>query len=1377
MADVASSSGMKKNSHVANYNETKIVTPNLFDVLNMVEKDDVGDTPSDTICSKCDMANVNVENNKDVNMDNEDIEKDVVEDINKTISFLVPKLPKVTSYSMSGGVHVDHDDGGRSIYRIQFDWEYRSKENEVRKLSTSIFVTNFPEKCSTKELWNACKQYGTIVDTFIPDRRSKLGKRFGFVCFIKIYDVERLVNNLCTIWIGSFKLHANIARFQRSHPQKNNSQSMKGTKGEIKAPKEVHKGNGVNGYSQSYARVVNLGSQTFHKNEEVSAIVLDDSCINVTQYDTALMGEVKDFTSLSTLKKILTVEGFESIKIKYMGGFWVMMEFDTETAKEKFKTNVGIPLKVWSKNTFMRITSKWGELLYYDELEEGYLHSKRIRVRTKFTENIFESFKIILKEKVFWIRAKEVSGWVPDFDEDEEEEGDSRSDDEVSKEDAFKENVNLDGTSDIEEVAETIFKKEQTCTNRKENGDDIQKGASSEDRFDIYDLLNKKRRKQKYAHNVSPSDREGGKYSFHGQEDKVDLDAKKTSSSTCLCHFQKCELPRSGGSILQIMEELIKVGQTIGYNMEGCLAQKTKKDWVRELCDKHKDLREKKMLWDYFIFVLNSWNDDVVIMGDFNEVHNHEERYGSMFNIQGADAFNAFISTTSLEDVPLAGCKFTWCHKTASKMSKLDRFLVSEGLMNSCPNISAITLDRYLSDHRPILLRESHFDYGPTPFRLYHYWFELDGFDNFVKQTWKEAQVIDLNAIQGLKDELAILDVLLDRGEGNVDILNKRTNVFKSLQDLDKLDSLEVAQKTKIKWAIEGDENLKYFYEVLNKKKNQLAIRGILVEGCWIEDPTLVKSEFFTHFARRFDIPTQDRLYIEMDFPNILSMDQQMDLKNNITQSEIKKVVWDCGVDKSPGSDGFSFGFYRKYCLHISVQRVVNAGMFKGIQLGSSFQVSHLFYADDAVFIGNWSDTNIDTIIRVLECFHKAYGLRINLSKSKLLGISVSNAQLEQAANKIGCATLEVPFLYLGSKVGCLMSRSQSWNEIVNSISARLSTWKMKTLSIGGRLTLLKSVLGSLPVYHMSLFKVPQKVLHVMEAIRRNFFNGIDHKGKKQAWISWNKVLASKDNGGLGISSFFALNRALLFKWVWRFWSHPKSLWTKVIKEIHGDDGKLDMLVKNHSPSLWLDIISEVQLLKTKGIDLMGFMLKKMGNGEDTLFWDHVWRGERTFKSASRSGVEEDQYIQLVKDMDGVFLIVRKDKWSWSLAGNGDFSVASIRKELDNRLLPLVLIKTRWIRVVPIKINIHAWKVKLDSLPTRLNISKRGIVIDSILCPICNMEVESSGHLFFTCLLARDLFEKTLAWWDINVSEGFINVVVVERMDADLWDNVLNPEE
>ncbi|GKB01367.1 hypothetical protein Tco_0829411 [Tanacetum coccineum] len=97
---------------------------------------------------------------------------------------------------------------------------------------------------------------------------------------------------------------------------------------------------------------------------------------------------------------------------------------------------------------------------------------------------------------------------------------------------------------------------------------------------------------------------------------------------------------------------------------------------------------------------------------------------------------------------------------------------------------------------------------------------------------------------------------------------------------------------------------------------------------------------------------------------------------------------------------------------------------------------------------------------------------------------------------------------------------------------------KVKTLSIGAELTLLKAVLGPVlfsPIYYMSIFKVPKGVLKTMESIRSKFFNGVDSSDRKISWVAWDNVLASKLNGGLGVSSFFALNRALLLKWVWRY--------------------------------------------------------------------------------------------------------------------------------------------------------------------------------------------------------------------------------------------------
>ncbi|GJZ03503.1 RNA-directed DNA polymerase, eukaryota [Tanacetum coccineum] len=97
------------------------------------------------------------------------------------------------------------------------------------------------------------------------------------------------------------------------------------------------------------------------------------------------------------------------------------------------------------------------------------------------------------------------------------------------------------------------------------------------------------------------------------------------------------------------------------------------------------ELSEKRDLWNYLQSFISRWDGETVLMGDFNEVRSERKRFGSVFNQQGATAFNQFISSSSLIDPPLDGYAFTWSHKNASKMSKLDRFLLSEGLFDFVP--------------------------------------------------------------------------------------------------------------------------------------------------------------------------------------------------------------------------------------------------------------------------------------------------------------------------------------------------------------------------------------------------------------------------------------------------------------------------------------------------------------------------------------------------------------------------------------------------------------------------------------------------------------------------------------------------------------------
>ncbi|GJS61833.1 RNA-directed DNA polymerase, eukaryota, reverse transcriptase zinc-binding domain protein [Tanacetum coccineum] len=317
----------------------------------------------------------------------------------------------------------------------------------------------------------------------------------------------------------------------------------------------------------------------------------------------------------------------------------------------------------------------------------------------------------------------------------------------------------------------------------------------------------------------------------------------------------------------------------------------------------------------------------------------------------------------------------------------------------------------------------------------------------------------------------------------------------------------------------------------------------------------------------------------------------------------------------------------------------------------------------------------------------------------------------------------------------------------------------------------------------MSMFKVPKCVSNKMEAFRRNFFNGVEGSGSKVNWVGWKHVLASMEKGGLGVSSFFALNRTLLFKWVWRYISQIPSLWTRFITAIHGSCRAVEGTSSTSRNSLWLDIIKALSSLKTKGIDLLGFAKKKVGNGEKTLFWDDLWIGEDVLKSQfprlfalelqkdisvakkmshsslafffrrmPRGGVEEEQFNNLNSCTSAFILPQIEDRWVWSLSSTGDFSGNSARSFIDDKLLPNFDSPTRWVKVIPIKINIFAWRVWQDKLPTRLNLSLRGIDIPTILCSSCNTSVESTSHLFFSCPVARQVWSKVLRWWELTDS-------------------------
>jgi RNA recognition motif-containing protein len=92
--------------------------------------------------------------------------------------------------------------------------------HNIDQISTSFYFTNFPEDKKSRDLWEVFAKYGHVVDVYIPFKVDKRGKRFGFVKFKDVLDVEDLSRSLEDVWCGSFKLRINQSRFGRNEGSK-----------------------------------------------------------------------------------------------------------------------------------------------------------------------------------------------------------------------------------------------------------------------------------------------------------------------------------------------------------------------------------------------------------------------------------------------------------------------------------------------------------------------------------------------------------------------------------------------------------------------------------------------------------------------------------------------------------------------------------------------------------------------------------------------------------------------------------------------------------------------------------------------------------------------------------------------------------------------------------------------------------------------------------------------------------------------------------------------------------------------------------------------------------------------------------------------------
>lgn len=1022
---------------------------------------------------------------------------------------------------------------------------------------------------------------------------------------------------------------------------------------------------------------------------------------------------------------------------------------------------------------------------------------------------------------------------------------------------------------------------------------------------------------------------------------------------------------------------------------------------------------EKRDLWSEISEVIRNLNHCICIAGDFNSILDPSERKSRSPNphLSGMNDFRSFVSSNGLMDIPLANRRYTWFSPDYSTRTRLDRFLINPLMASEMGNCTQIAIQRSISDHSAIVLRKSAADWGPSPFRAINAWTSHQEFIPKVKELWSSFSI---NGWKGfaVKEKIKLLRKGLQVWNrdtfGNIE--TKISEVLSSIQHSDlkaevsdlSEDEIQLkkdeflllwnllrqrerldCQKARSKHITYGDCNSKYFHNQMRVRQRKNCIPGIFVNGDWVDNPVEVKEAIKNHFSNQFSEKLHHRPSIQgLNFKQ-LSTSQRDQLEADFTVDEIREAVKNCGSEKAPGPDGFSFliikhiweviesdvvdfvmefhgsgrivkglnasfivlvpkksnptslddyrpisligclykilakllanrlrkvigsvisntqtaflsgrqildgvlalneaihdlkernrsgfilkadfskafdcvswnyldsvqeamGFGQKWRVWIqsclssaSISVLINGSTtdvfttskglrqgdplspflfliaaeglnvlmdsaialneFSGVRIGAGvFRLSHLQYADDTILLGEKSWKNIYAAKFILKWFEIISGLSINFNKSKLICVNCPPQWTSEAARILQCKVENLPTSYLGLPVGSSHRRYSFWVPVIQRVEKKLSAWKSRLLSAGARVTLVKSVLSSLPLYFCSLFKMPTIVVKKINSLIRSFFWGELDSKRRTKWVSWEKICLHKNLGGLGVPDIKKKNVSLLAKWWHRFSTESNALWKRVIVEkYYCNYSSLSPFLHetNRVSKCWKDIvcIGDFQVFSTQGAKIRDCFKWILGNGALIRFWHDSWAADiplkilfpRVFalsvnKDATVSNMgsytsssiqswswnietfsaprgrtlfEFQELSRLISNRSPSF---QDDAFTWSVGHDPRFTTAALYDLLSPSLavLPTDIIDLIWLKWSPPRVKIFIWKMAHNALPVNWNLLCRGIIPRDFdpMCSLCNSDLETQDHIFLQCPKVILLWRKIQKWWEI----------------------------
>ncbi|GAV74291.1 hypothetical protein CFOL_v3_17771, partial [Cephalotus follicularis] len=237
----------------------------------------------------------------------------------------------------------------------------------------------------------------------------------------------------------------------------------------------------------------------------------------------------------------------------------------------------------------------------------------------------------------------------------------------------------------------------------------------------------------------------------------------------------------------------------------------------------------------------------------------------------------------------------------------------------------------------------------------------------------------------------------------------------------------------------------------------------------------------------------------------------------------------------------------------------------------------------------------------VLHNFAEVSGMQPNLDKCQIFYGNVDSVVRNRASNLLHISEGSLPIRYLGLPLLASKLSYKDCKVLLDKLTRRTSSWMSNSLSFGGRLQLMASVLFSIQVFWGSTFILPVAVTKECDRIMRNFLWHGTGKGKKSGKVAWNKVCKPKKEGGLGFVGCRVWNQAATMKLGWEICQKKASIWTDWCYTVFLKENNFwAAKVSNNSSWSWRNVLKSRNLLANN-------LHYEVGDGMSLSLWYDPW--------------------------------------------------------------------------------------------------------------------------------------------------------------------------